>query len=70
MECDNITFASSGKTVMWSQDAYDNILTAYEIPAGSCGFGGLPPEVPVTPPVEEPVAAPAAALASAPHFTG
>jgi len=40
MECDNITFASQSKAVMWSQDAYDNILNAYEIPDGSCSFGG------------------------------
>jgi hypothetical protein len=40
LECDNVTFASSGKGAIWSNDAYDNILNAWEIPAGSCSFGG------------------------------
>lgn len=38
MECDNVTFP--GKNVIWSQDAYDRELNAYEIENGSCGFGG------------------------------
>jgi len=66
LECDNVTFASQGKTVIWSQDAYDNILTAYEIPAGVCGFGGAPP-APPAPPVEGPAAEP---VAVTPNFTG
>ena len=40
LECDNVTFAGSGKGAIWSIDAYDNNLNAYEIPAGSCTFGG------------------------------
>ena len=40
MECDNVSFASSGKGAIWSIDAYDNVLNAWEIPAGSCSFGG------------------------------
>ena len=40
LECDNITFASSGKAAIWSIDAYDNILNAWEIPTGACLFGG------------------------------
>ena len=40
MECDNITFAGVGKNAMWSKDAYDNNLNAWEIPVGSCSFGG------------------------------
>lgn len=40
LECDDVTFAASGKTVLWSVDAYDNILNAWEIPAGSCTVGG------------------------------
>jgi hypothetical protein len=39
LECDNVTFAPNG--AIWSQDAFDRILTAYEIPAGSCAFGGV-----------------------------
>jgi hypothetical protein len=46
MECDNITFP--GKTAIWSQDAYDRELNAYEIPNGSCGFGGLAAGAPVS----------------------
>lgn len=40
LECDNITFASSGKAAIWSIDAYDNVLNAWEIPTGACLFGG------------------------------
>lgn len=40
LECDNLTFAAQGKGAMWSIDAYDTILNAWEIPAGSCAFGG------------------------------
>ena len=40
LECDNVTFAAQGKGAIWSNDAYDNILNAWEIPAGSCTFGG------------------------------
>lgn len=39
MECDNITFAPA-HAALWSTDAYDNILNAWEIPTGSCLFGG------------------------------
>lgn len=38
LECDELTFAP--KAAIWAQDAYDRILTAYEIPAGSCDHGG------------------------------
>jgi hypothetical protein len=38
MECDDKTFAP--KDVIWSQDAYDRELNAYEIPEGSCSIGG------------------------------
>lgn len=40
LECDDLTFASQGKAAIWSIDAYDTILNAWEIPAGSCNFGG------------------------------
>ena len=43
LTCDPNTFASLGKQVMWSKEAYSPMRAhAYEIPAGSCGFGGLP----------------------------
>jgi hypothetical protein len=41
LECDDITFAlSNQKGAIWSKDAYDNILNAWEIPLGQCAFGG------------------------------
>jgi hypothetical protein len=40
MECDNVSFASQSKTVIWSVDAYDLTLNAWEVPNGSCDFGG------------------------------
>jgi hypothetical protein len=43
LTCDPNTFASQGKQVMWSKEAYSPMRAhAFEIPAGSCGFGGLP----------------------------
>jgi hypothetical protein len=38
LECDNVTFP--GKNAIWSQDAYDRIMNAWEIPNGTCGIGG------------------------------
>lgn len=43
LECDPITFSAAGKDAMWSKDAFSNQLFAFEIPAGTCGFGGGPP---------------------------
>jgi hypothetical protein len=43
LECDNITFLAANKAAIWSNDAYDNILNAWEIPNGVCLFGGGPP---------------------------
>jgi hypothetical protein len=41
LTCDNITFAGSGKEVIWSKEAYSPMRAhAFEIPAGSCKFGG------------------------------
>lgn len=40
LECDNVTFVGAGKAAIWSIDAYDNILNAWEIPTGACLFGG------------------------------
>jgi hypothetical protein len=44
LECDPISF---GVDAMWSKDAFDNELFAFEIPKGECGFGGEPPEIEV-----------------------
>ena len=40
LECDNVTFASQSKDAIWSADAYDKTLNAWQIPAGTCSFGG------------------------------
>ena len=59
-ECDNLTYTKKyaiGKEVIWLRDSYDGHLRAYEIPAGSCLYGGgvappsggLPP-LPTLPP--------------------
>ena len=40
LECDDITFADQGVGAIWSIDAYDNDVNAWEIPAGACSFGG------------------------------
>lgn len=43
LTCDPNTFASQGKQVMWSKEAYSPMRAhAYEIPNGSCGYGGKP----------------------------
>lgn len=44
MECDNVTFPGA----IWSIDAFDNVLNAWEIPAGTCTFGGGEPELELT----------------------
>ncbi len=49
LECDNVTFAPKG--AIWSIDAYDRILNAWEIPAGTCTFGGGQSGPPVGAPV-------------------
>lgn len=41
LTCDPVTFAP--RSVIWSKEAYDNTATAFEIEAGTCGVGGLPP---------------------------
>ena len=44
LSCDPLTFASVGKQVMWSKEAYPpNRAHAFEIPPNTCGVGGQPP---------------------------
>lgn len=43
LECDDVTFRDQGAAVIWTKDAYDGILNAFELNIGDCGFGGLPP---------------------------
>jgi hypothetical protein len=45
MACDPVTFAP--KEALWVISGFSRVLNAYEIPAGSCGIGGLPPASPV-----------------------
>jgi hypothetical protein len=43
LSCDTQTFASLGKQVMWSKEAYPpNRAHAFEIPLDTCGVGGEP----------------------------
>lgn len=42
LECDGQTFEPLG--AIWSQDAYDRILNAWEIPPDICGSGGIEPK--------------------------
>jgi len=46
LECDNSSFAPLG--AIWSKDAYDWVLNAWEVPAGQCAQGGVvgPPPCP------------------------
>src|SRR3990172_9270693 len=53
LECDNVTFAPLG--AIWSQDAYDRIQNAWEIPAGLCAFGGASQPTPTPTPTATPV---------------
>ncbi len=55
MECDPITFKPQGKDAIWNQDAYDRVLNAWEIPAGLCGFVGLPEPTPTPSPSVTPI---------------
>jgi len=48
LECDNVTFAPLA--AIWSQDAYDRIQNAWEIPAGLCAFGGASQPTPTPTP--------------------
>jgi hypothetical protein len=43
LECDDVTFKASGKAAIWSKDAYDGVLNAFELNPGDCGFGGFSP---------------------------
>jgi protocatechuate 3,4-dioxygenase beta subunit len=49
LECDNLSFAAQNKAAIWSIDAYDNIVNAWEIPLGSCLFGGGAGQLTLTP---------------------
>lgn len=43
LECDNITF--SPKDAIWTKDAFDTDLIAFEVQSGTCTFGGGGPPV-------------------------
>jgi len=65
LECDNVTFAPLG--AIWSQDAYDRIQNAWEIPAGLCAFGGAAQPTPT--PTPSPTPSPAATATPTPTPT-
>lgn len=41
LECDPLTFASAGKHVIWTKEAYLDEVFAFQIPSGTCNYGGL-----------------------------
>ncbi len=41
LECDGRTFSPMNKGAIWSIDAYDRTVNAWEIAPGLCAFGGL-----------------------------
>jgi hypothetical protein len=43
LECDDVTFAGHGQAAIWSRNPSGGALTAFELDAGGCGYGGLPP---------------------------
>ena len=53
LECDDETFASLGVGAIWSNDAYDRILNAWEIAAGACASGGGAGDLTLTPATDE-----------------
>jgi hypothetical protein len=49
LECDPNTFAALGKQVMWSKEAFNpQRAHAFEIPANTCGVGGVAPPATLT----------------------
>jgi hypothetical protein len=53
LECDPFTFRAGsagggdvGKDVVWTKEAYNNEIFAYEIPRGTCNIAGAPPVPP------------------------
>jgi hypothetical protein len=43
MECDDVSFRTTRQAAIWSKDAYDAVLNAFELNPGDCGYGGAPP---------------------------
>jgi len=68
LECDDRTFAGAGKGAIWSIDAYDNVLNAWEIPLGQCGLGGQAP-TPTPVPGDTPTPVPPTATPAPPTAT-
>jgi Thrombospondin type 3 repeat len=48
LECDNVSFASTNRDVIWLKGAFSNQLLAFEIPYRTCGLGGRAPNVPTS----------------------
>jgi hypothetical protein len=40
LECDDVTFASQGVDAIWTKDAFNPEVVAFEVPAGTCPVGG------------------------------
>jgi hypothetical protein len=42
LECDPFTFASANKDVIWTKEAFEDKVFAFEIPHGTCNIAGVP----------------------------
>jgi hypothetical protein len=42
LECDDLTFGI-GRPAIWSKSLNTNVITAFKLKPGDCGYGGLPP---------------------------
>ena len=49
MECDDVSFAATGQAAIWTKDAYDTVLNAFELNPGDCGYGGFGSALTLTP---------------------
>jgi len=48
LACDGATFAKQNVAALWTKDAFDWDLRAYEVPAGQCAQGGVVQSKPTT----------------------
>ena len=50
LECDPFSFASVNKDVIWTKEAFEDRVFAFEIPRGTCNIAGVPTPPGATPP--------------------
>lgn len=51
LECDPFTFASLNRDVIWTKEAFEDRVFAFEIPRGTCNIAGVPTPPGPTPPL-------------------